>query len=65
MGADPLAEVVLGNGATQALHLFFTTFVEPGDEVVVIEPSYDCYVPQIVEVLALSIRRQLPGGSSL
>ena len=27
--------------------------------------THYCYVPQIVEALALSIRRQLPGGSSL
>lgn len=34
-------------GATQGLFAFFQAFVDPGDEVIVIEPFYDCYVPQV------------------
>ena len=32
-------------GAYEALHCAITGLVNPGDEVVIIEPHYDCYVP--------------------
>lgn len=35
------------SGATQGLFSFFQAFVNPGDEVIVIEPFYDSYVPQV------------------
>ena len=44
---DPLGEVLVTVGATQALFLFFQTFVEQGDEVIIIEPFYDSYAPQV------------------
>ncbi|EDQ87126.1 uncharacterized protein MONBRDRAFT_33534 [Monosiga brevicollis MX1] len=44
---QPLTDVCITSGATQGLFLFFQTFVNPGDEVVIIEPFYDSYVPQV------------------
>jgi N-succinyldiaminopimelate aminotransferase len=44
---DPAAEVSITSGVTEALHAAVFSFVDPGDEVIVFEPCYDCYVPCI------------------
>jgi N-succinyldiaminopimelate aminotransferase len=44
---DPAAEVTITSGVTEALHAALFSIVDPGDEVVVFEPFYDCYVPGI------------------
>jgi N-succinyldiaminopimelate aminotransferase len=44
---DPAAEVMITSGVTEALHAALFSIVDPGDEVVVFEPFYDCYVPGI------------------
>ena len=44
---DPLTEVVVTSGATAGLFATLTTFVQPGDEVMLFEPCYDSYVPVI------------------
>ncbi len=44
---DPVTEVVVTAGATAGLYATLTTFVTPGDEVVLFEPCYDSYVPVI------------------
>lgn len=44
---DPEAEITITAGATQALMSVIAAFVLPGDEVVVLEPAYDSYVPAI------------------
>jgi len=44
---DPGSEIVLPAGATQAIFAAITAFVKPGDEVVVLEPAYDSYIPSI------------------
>jgi methionine aminotransferase len=44
---DPTTEVVVTSGATAGLFASLTTFVRPGDEVVLFEPCYDSYVPVI------------------
>ncbi|MEM6710686.1 MAG: aminotransferase [Pseudomonadota bacterium] len=41
------ADVVVTSGATEALSDCFMALIEPGDEVVLFDPSYDCYVPLI------------------
>ncbi len=43
----PDAEITVTAGATQAIYTTLAAFVQPGDEVIVIEPAYDCYVPAI------------------
>ena len=44
---DPVTEVVVTSGATAGLYATLTTFVHPGDEVLLFEPCYDSYVPVI------------------
>jgi N-succinyldiaminopimelate aminotransferase len=44
---DPAGEVSITCGVTEALHAAVLSFVNPGDEVIVFEPFYDCYVPSI------------------
>eukprot|EP01016_Furgasonia_blochmanni_P036021 TRINITY_DN4054_c0_g3_i7.p2 TRINITY_DN4054_c0_g3~~TRINITY_DN4054_c0_g3_i7.p2 ORF type:complete len:415 (+),score=127.01 TRINITY_DN4054_c0_g3_i7:67-1311(+) len=41
---NPLTEVTIGNGATQILSNAMCAFLEPGDEVIVIEPFFEFYV---------------------
>jgi aspartate/methionine/tyrosine aminotransferase len=43
---DP-ADVLITSGATEALSDCLMALIEPGDEVVLFDPSYDCYVPLI------------------
>lgn len=44
---NPKTEITITAGATQALFTAITAFVKPGDEVIIIEPAYDSYVPSI------------------
>jgi aspartate/methionine/tyrosine aminotransferase len=44
---DPASEVTVGSGATELLHDALLALVDPGDEVIVFEPTYDAYVPDI------------------
>ena len=41
-------EITVTAGATQALYTAITAIVKPGDEVLVFEPAYDSYVPDIL-----------------
>jgi methionine aminotransferase len=44
---DPGTEVTVTAGATQAILTALLALVHPGDEVIVLEPCYDSYVPGI------------------
>ena len=44
---DPQTEITVTAGATQALLTTILATVHPGDEVVVLEPTYDSYIPSI------------------
>jgi len=44
---DPDAEITVTAGATQAIMAAVLALVQPGDEVIVLEPVYDSYVPSI------------------
>ena len=44
---DWQTQVMVTTGATEALAATFFGLIEPGDEVVLIEPCYDCYMPII------------------
>jgi methionine aminotransferase len=44
---NPATEITVTSGATEALYAVITTVVHPGDEVIVIEPAFDSYVPAI------------------
>jgi N-succinyldiaminopimelate aminotransferase len=47
LDVDPVREVLVTSGATEALSDAINAIVEPGDEVVLIEPLYDCYQPLV------------------
>ncbi|UFN49743.1 aminotransferase [Roseomonas sp. OT10] len=44
---DPAAEVVVTSGATEAITASLMALLNPGDEVVLIEPLYDTYLPVV------------------
>ncbi len=44
---DPDTEITITPGGTYAIYTAFTAILEPGDEVVVLEPCYDSYVPNV------------------
>lgn len=44
---DPATEITITSGATEGLFSTLMALVRPGDEVIVIEPAYDSYVPVI------------------
>ena len=45
---DANTEITVTVGASQAIHTAILAVVHPGDEVIVIEPAYDCYAPAIL-----------------
>jgi len=42
---DPESEITITTGGTQAIYAAVTAVVHPGDEVILVEPAYDCYAP--------------------
>ncbi|MBS1647455.1 MAG: methionine aminotransferase [Bacteroidetes bacterium] len=44
---NPDTEITITAGATQAIYTAISALVREGDEVIVFEPAYDCYVPAI------------------
>lgn len=44
---DPTTDLTVTSGATEAIFDVITAFVHPGDEVVLVEPCYDSYVPVV------------------
>ncbi|MDX2359414.1 MAG: methionine aminotransferase [Crocinitomicaceae bacterium] len=45
---NPSEEILVVAGATQGLFTTIMALVEAGDEVVILDPSYDCYEPAII-----------------
>lgn len=43
----PESEITITAGATQAIYTSIAAFINKGDEVIVFEPAYDCYIPAI------------------
>ena len=44
---DPETDITVTSGATEAIHSSISALVQPGDEVIILEPAYDCYIPSI------------------
>ncbi len=44
---DPMTNITVTTGATEALWVTFQTLIRPGDEVIVFDPAYDAYEPDI------------------
>lgn len=45
---NPDTQITLTPGGTYAIYTALTTVLQPGDEVIVFEPAYDSYIPNIV-----------------
>jgi methionine transaminase len=60
---DPGSEVTITAGATQAIITAVLAVVRPGDEVIVLEPCYDSYVPNIELAGGTVVRVPLTPGS--
>lgn len=43
----PDTQITVTPGGTYAIYTALTTVLQPGDEVIVFEPAYDCYIPTI------------------
>ena len=60
---DAAAEITVTAGATQAILTAILCCVGPGDEVIVLEPCYDSYVPNIELTGATVVRVPLTPGT--
>ena len=62
---NPDTEITITAGATQGIYTTIAAFINKGDEVIVFEPAYDCYIPAI-EVhggIAVPLQLTYPGFS--
>ncbi len=55
MDINPASGVIVTSGATEGIFAAILGLVDPGDEVIVIEPFYDSYVPNIIMASAVPI----------
>jgi len=60
---DPVSEITVTAGATQAILTIILATVHAGDEVIVLEPCYDSYVPNIELAGGVPVRVPLVPGS--
>jgi methionine aminotransferase len=60
---DPGSEITITAGATQAILTAILAVVHPGDEVIVLEPAYDSYEPNIVLAGGKAVHVPLTAGS--
>ena len=60
---DEASEITVTAGATQAILTIILAVVHPGDEVIVLEPCYDSYVPNIELAGGVVVRVPLTPGS--
>ena len=63
LACDPATEITVTAGATQAILTAILAVVQPGDEVIVLEPCYDSYVPNIELAGGVAVRVPLTPGS--
>ena len=45
---DPSSEILITTGVSEALDIAVRTVVNPGDEVIIVQPSYVAYVPSVI-----------------
>ena len=45
---NPVTEILVTAGATQAIYTTIQALVHPGDEVIILDPAYDCYAPAVI-----------------
>lgn len=56
---NPSEEILVTAGATQGIFTAITALIEKGDEVIILDPSYDCYEPTITLCGGVPVRVQL------
>jgi methionine aminotransferase len=56
---DPESSITITPGGTYAIYTALTAVLQPGDEVIVFEPAYDSYIPNIVINGAIPVRIDL------
>jgi methionine transaminase len=56
---SPETEILVTAGATQAIFTAIQAIVEVGDEVLLLDPSYDCYEPAVILTGGKSVRIHL------
>lgn len=56
---NPDTEITIMPGATAGLFSAIQALVQPGDEVIVLEPCYDSYIPSIILAGAIPVRYQM------
>lgn len=63
---DPVTEITVTSGASEALMASIMAFVHPGDEVIIIEPFYDLYLPAITLAggIPVVVSLQLPDSDT-
>ena len=60
---DVAREITVTAGATQAILTTLLALVHPGDEVIVLEPCYDSYIPSITLAGGIAVRVPLTPGT--
>jgi methionine aminotransferase len=60
---NPATEITVTAGATQAIITIILGIVHPGDEVIVLEPCYDSYIPNIELAGGVTVPVPLTPGS--
>jgi methionine aminotransferase len=60
---DPVSEITVTAGATQAILSAILAVVRAGDEVIVLEPCYDSYIPNIELAGGVAVRVPLTPGT--
>ena len=56
---NPDTQITITPGGTYAIYTALTTILQPGDEVIVFEPAYDSYIPNIEINGAIAVRVNL------
>ena len=56
---SPADEITITPGGSYAIYTAFTTILQPGDEVILFEPAYDSYIPNILVNKAIPVKLKL------